>query len=158
MGLLDSQTTQPGLLSSGAPGSQAQKWANALAVMSAGLKDAGAYLQHDPAAAGNVAALARQRAGLQPANATPSLLAALSPAVVAALLLHAAQQKAAVDPGMATPNQTGSQPGAAGSAQIPAQNAPAPMLQPTAPQLSNPMPTAQTLPVQNPGWGVQKVR
>ena len=152
MGLLDSQTTQPGLPSSGAPGSQAQKWANALAVMSAGLKDAGAYLQHDPAAAGNVTALARQRAGLQPANATPSLLAALSPAVVAALLLHAAQQKAAVDPGMATPNQTGSQPG---SAQTPAQNAPAPIFQPTAPRLSNP---TQALPAQNPGWGVQKVR
>lgn len=153
MGLLDSQTTQPGLLSSGTPGSQAQKWANALAVMSAGLKDAGAWLQHDPAAAGNVAALARQHAGLQPANGVPSALAALPPTVLAALLLHVAQRKAAVDPGIA--NQTGSQPGAG---QTPAQNAPAPMLQPTAPQQPNPMPTVQTLPAQNPGWGVQKVR
>lgn len=61
MGLLDPQTVPSGLLSPGAPGSSAQKWANALAVMSAGLKDAGAYLQHDPAAAGNVAALAAGR-------------------------------------------------------------------------------------------------
>lgn len=153
MGLLDSQTTQPGLLSSGTPGSQAQKWANALAVMSAGLKDAGAWLQHDPAAAGNVAALARQHAGLQPANGVPSALAALPPTVLAALLLHAAQQKAAVGSNVTTPNTTGGPTGAA-----PPQNAPGQMLQPVASQLSNPIPTAQTLPAQNPGWGVQKVR
>lgn len=158
MGLLDSQTTQPGLLSSGTPGSQAQKWANALAVMSAGLKDAGAWLQHDPAAAGNVAALARQRAGLQPANGVPSAIAALPPNVLAALLLHAAQQKAAVGPNVTTPDTTGGQTGATRPAQMPLQTAPAPMLQPTAPQQPNQMPTAQTLPAQNPGWGVQKVR
>lgn len=154
MGLLDvnyPQTEPPGLFSPGpvtamAPGQQ--KWLDALAAVSAGLKDAGAYLQHNPAAAGNVAAFVRQRAGLQSANGVPSMPSNLSPAVLAALLLHAAQQNPAI---VAQPSQTSSQPGAVGSA-------PAQMLQAGAPQSANQTQTSQTMPAQNPGWAVQKVR
>lgn len=157
MGILDTnypQTEPSGLLSpvpaaGTAPGQQ--KWLDALAAVSAGLKDAGAYLQHNPAAAGNVVAFARQRAGLQPLDSAPSVLGGLSPAVLAALLLHAAQQKAPVGTNLTAPTQTGGQPTAA--APVPAP----PLQQPSAPQLPNSVPTAQPLPVQNSGWGVQKV-
>jgi len=148
MGILDTnypQTEPSGLLSpvaaTGIPSGQ-QKWLDALSAVSAGLKDAGAYLQHNPAAAGNVAAFARQRAGLQPINAVPSVLANLSPNVLAALLLHAAQQNAAVGANATAPNQTGSQSGVAATALGPAQ----------------PANQTQTMPAQNSGWGVQKVR
>lgn len=143
MGLLDTNypaEDSPGLLSPAAPNSGAQKWANALAVMSAGLKDAGAYLQHDPAAAGNVAALAaaRQR---QAQNAVDpvsymNLLASLARLAGAARPVNV--------PGAPLP--IGPMPGAA-----PLQNAPAP-------QQPNPVPSAQPMPGQISGWGVQKVR
>ena len=164
MGILDTnypQTDASGLLSPAAatgiaPGQQ--KWLDALGAVSAGLKDAGAWLQHNPAAAGNVAAFARQRAGLQPANAVPSVLAHLSPNILAALLLHAAQQNA-TGASVTAPNQMGGQAVATGPTQMPLQTAPAPMLQqPPAPQLPNSIPTAQPMPAQNSGWGVQKVR
>ena len=148
MGLLDTnypQTGPSGLLSPAATGTAPgqQKWLDALSAVSAGLKDAGAYLQHDPAAAGNVAAFARQRAGLQAPNGA---LADLSPAVLAALLLHAAQQKPAA---AALPVQTGGLPGAIGPA-------PAQILPAGAPQPANQ--TSPTMPAQNSGWGVQKLR
>ena len=62
-----------------------QNWMDALRVISAGLRDAGAYMQHQPQAADNVAALARQHSS--------SMLAGLPPMITAALLLHAAQQR-----------------------------------------------------------------
>jgi hypothetical protein len=85
-----------------------QTWMDALGVISAGLRDAGAYLQHQPQAADNVAAFARQRSGLQPGNAISSL-AGLSPMVTAALLLSAARQRQAPQP----PNGAAPQPGTA---------------------------------------------
>jgi hypothetical protein len=83
-----------------------QKWMDALGVISAGLRDAGAYLQHQPQAANNVAAYSRQHGGLQTPNAIASTLAGLPPMITAALLLHAAQQNRAVQP----PNGTAPQP------------------------------------------------
>jgi hypothetical protein len=44
-----------------------QKWADALGGFSAALRDAGAYLQHQPEAAGNVAAFETQRQRLRDA-------------------------------------------------------------------------------------------
>lgn len=144
MGLLDfnyPQSAPSGLLSPppGAASPEAQKWADALSVVSAALKDAGAYMQHNPAAAGNVAAVVRQRAGLQPANAATSQLIGLPPTILTALLLHAAQQN---------PNA-----GAAGAPMLSQQQAPQ-----NPPQLPNQTQTAPLAPGQNPGWAVQKVR
>ncbi|HEX5278681.1 MAG TPA: hypothetical protein VFW28_01255 [Micropepsaceae bacterium] len=146
MGLLDSQTAPADLLSPAAA-DPAQKWANALAVMSAGLKDAGAYLQHDPGAAGNVAALAaaRQRRAqnaVDPANYL-NLLAALA-------RLSGASRPMNV-PGVPLPN--GAPPAAA-----PLQPDPAPMLQPQQQLQPNAIPGAQPMPGQVSGWAVQKVR
>lgn len=150
MGLLDTNypaADSPGLLSPAAPNSGAQKWANALAAMSAGLKDAGAYLQHDPAAAGNVAALAaaRQRQAQNAADPVSylNLLAALSRLAGAARPVSA--------PG--TPLPIGPMPAAA-----PSQNALAPVLPSSAPPQPNSIPTAQPMPGPISGWGVQKVR
>jgi hypothetical protein len=62
-GLLSPQPTpqQPGLLYPGAPSPEQQKWMDALGGFAASLKDAGAYLQHQPEAANNVAAFNDQR-------------------------------------------------------------------------------------------------
>jgi len=87
-----------------------QKWMEALGVISAGLRDAGAYLQHQPQAADNVAALARQRSGLPNPNA--SILSRLPPMVTAALLLNAARQRQAPQPAAMAPQASGTAPGA----------------------------------------------
>jgi hypothetical protein len=150
MGLLDPQTAQPGLPSpvaaQPATASQAQKWANALAMLSAGMKDAGAYLQHDPAAAGNVAALAAARHRQAQNAADPAsylnLLAGLARLAGAARTVNA--------PGVPLP--------IGAPAVTPLQNAPGQTLQPAAPQQPNPIPSVQTMPAQMSGWAVQKVR
>ena len=146
MGLLDSQTASTGLLSPSAA-DPARKWASALAVMSAGLKDAGAYLQHDPAAAGNVAALAAARQGRAQNAADPAgymnLLAGL------ARLAGAAQPMNV--PGVPLPM-------GAPRAALPLQNARGQVLQPSGPQPPNPISPTQTMPAQNSAWSVQQVR
>lgn len=151
MGILDTNypaANAPGLLSPPAaanPGTQ--KWANALAVMSAGLRDAGAYLQHDPAAAGNVAALAAARQRQAQNAADPAgylnLLAGLARLAGATRPMNA--------PGVPLP--IGAPP-----APLALQNAPAQMLPSPAPQQPNANSPTQTMPVQVSGWAVQKVR
>lgn len=96
MGLLDFFTSNAAdnsapLLAPQPPAlSPQQNWMNALGVISAGLRDAGAYLQHQPQAANNVAALARRQSGLETPGA--SMLARLPPMITTALLLNAARQ------------------------------------------------------------------
>jgi hypothetical protein len=98
MGLLDFSQPLLGQTVSGLLAPPQQNWMDALRVISAGLRDAGAYIQHQPQAADNVAALARQHSA--------SVLAGLPPMITAALLLHAAQQRRAPQP----PNSTAPQP------------------------------------------------
>lgn len=150
MGILDTNypaTDSPGLLSPVAPGSQAQKWANALAVMSAGLKDAGAYLQHDPAAAGNVAALVAARKRQAQNAADPASYLTL----LAGLARLAGAARPVNVPGVPLP--IGAPPAA-----LPLQNAPAQMAPAAAPQQANPISSTQAMPSQMSGWAVQKVR
>jgi hypothetical protein len=108
--LLGQQPSVSGLLAPPQPAANPaqQKWMDALGVISAGLRDAGAYLQHQPQAAGNVAAFVRQRGGLQTPGAISPTLAGLPPMITAALLLNAAHQTRAPQP----PNGNAPQPAA----------------------------------------------
>ena len=85
-----------------------QNWMSALGVISAGLRDAGAYVQHQPQAANNVAVLARQRSGLQTPGA--SMLARLPPMITTALLLNAARQTQAPQIAAMAPQISGAAP------------------------------------------------
>ena len=69
-----------------------QKWMDALGVISAGLSDAGAWLQHQPQAAYHVAALARRHAGLETPQDISAITARLPAMITTALLLNAARQ------------------------------------------------------------------
>ena len=95
MGLLDFSQPLLGQPVSGLLAPPQQNWMDALRVISAGLRDAGAYMQHQPQAADNVAALARQHSS--------SMLAGLPPMITAALLLHAAQQRRTPPPNSTAP-------------------------------------------------------
>ncbi len=72
-----------------------QNWLTALGALSAAMKDAGAFLQHQPQAATNVANFLRQQNGAPPASPT---LSGLPPNILAAALLNAARRRAAQMP------------------------------------------------------------
>jgi hypothetical protein len=103
MGLLD-------FTASNGPGDSSpaqQNWINALGALSASLKDAGAFMQHQPEAANNVANFLRQRSAPQ-ASPVQAMLAQLPPHVLVPLILSAAQYSRPASPAVLTPPaQTG---------------------------------------------------
>lgn len=101
----DPAAQQPGLLAPGAGGG-GTNWQNILATIAAAMKDTGAYMQHDPGAATNVAELhaARQRASDQAHYL--NMLAALARLPAARMLPVNGVAGPQIPPGSAPPVQT----------------------------------------------------